>query len=183
MTILISLITLTLLAPERIDVSTTKRFIEYYKYDKLYESVLNSIKKFEGVRLTSYYCPAGYKTIGVGHLIRDYEVIDDTITLEQADSLLKIDFEESVETITKLLNYDRYKEPEKTLALAHFVFNIGGVAFEKSNLLHLIKENKPIRYEFLRWVHYRDLNNKVIVSNNLINMRSYESTLFSYSGY
>ncbi|CEO17014.1 hypothetical protein RMONA_03080 [Rickettsia monacensis] len=24
------------------------------------------VKQFEGLRLTSYYCPAGYKTIGYG---------------------------------------------------------------------------------------------------------------------
>jgi lysozyme len=167
-----------LLAP----VSTENRLEEYmkgYRYDKLYESVLQSIRKFEGLKLTSYCCPAGYKTIGYGHLIRDYEIIQDTITKEQAEELLIKDFENSINTVINLLKYNRYKESEKTLALSHFVYNIGSGGFEKSTLLHLIKENKPIRYEMLKWIHYRDKNNKLIISNNLINARLYEISLYS----
>lgn len=153
--------------------------MEVYNYNKLYNSVLQSIKEFEGLKLEAYYCPAGYKTIGYGHLIRDYEAIDDSITIQQADSLLINDFEESISTIVRILKYGRYDQPEKTLALAHFVFNIGAGGFEKSTLLHLIKQDKPIKYEMLKWVHYRDVNNKLIISNNLKNMRLYEISLYS----
>ncbi len=31
------------------------------------------IKSFEGLRLQPYYCPAGLKTIGWGHVIKEYE--------------------------------------------------------------------------------------------------------------
>lgn len=48
------------------------------------------IKSFEGLRLQPYYCPAGLKTIGWGHVIKDdrpqQEV--ESITEEQAECLL-----------------------------------------------------------------------------------------------
>jgi len=172
------IIPIVLLAP----ISTENRVKEYmkgYKYDKIYESVLQSIRKFEGLKLNAYYCPAGYKTIGYGHLIKDYEIIQDTITKEQAEELLVMDFENSIITVTKLIGYNKYKEPEKTLALSHFVYNIGAGGFEKSTLLHLIKEDKSINCEILKWIHYRNKDNKLIISNNLKNARLYEISLYS----
>ncbi|WP_425362970.1 glycoside hydrolase family protein [Candidatus Tisiphia endosymbiont of Hybos culiciformis] len=45
------------------------------------------IKSFEGLRLQPYYCPAGLKTIGWGHAIKEYEQqqMSDGISREHAD--------------------------------------------------------------------------------------------------
>ena len=45
---------------------------------------LDLIKRFEGYSADRYICPAGYPTIGYGHLIRDGENLL-SITKEQAE--------------------------------------------------------------------------------------------------
>jgi len=157
----------------------TELILKRMAYDKLYCEVLESIKEFEGLRLKAYYCPAGYKTIGYGHLIRKHENFGDSITVEQADSLLEIDFEASIQTIINFLDYNRYDDANKLLALSHFVYNIGAGGFEKSTLLQLVRDDKSITYEIMKWIHYMSPDSTKVRSNQLIKMRSYEEKLFN----
>ncbi|HJD55749.1 MAG TPA: hypothetical protein LFW21_03780 [Rickettsia endosymbiont of Pyrocoelia pectoralis] len=39
------------------------------------EHAKNLIKRFESLRLKPYYCPAGLKTIGYGHVIKPHEML------------------------------------------------------------------------------------------------------------
>ena len=92
------------------------------------------IKKFEGVKLTAYKCPAGVWTIGYGHTagIREGMVI----TAEQAEEYLKQD----------LKKYEKYVSDNVTFpmtqnqfdALVSFTFNCG-----VGNLRTLIKNRTP----------------------------------------
>ena len=52
---------------------------------------LGIIKKFEGFSPTVYICPAGYPTIGYGHVIKpqEREQFAGGITPEQAETLLR----------------------------------------------------------------------------------------------
>lgn len=113
------------------------------------------IKKFEGLRLTSYLCPSGLATIGYGATF--YEngsrvQLGEKITIDRADSLLLMQvklFENEVRrTVKSALNENQLG------ALVSFCFNIGGGAFSKSTLAKKANANPndpTIRTEFMRW--------------------------------
>ena len=113
------------------------------------------IKKFEGLRLTSYLCPSGLATIGYGATF--YEngsrvQLGEKITIDRADSLLLMQiklFENEVKrTVESALNDNQLG------ALVSFCFNIGGGAFSRSTLARKANANPndpTIRAEFMRW--------------------------------
>ena len=113
------------------------------------------IKKFEGLRLTSYLCPSGLASIGYGATF--YEngsrvQLGEKITIDRADSLLLMQiklFENEVKrTVKSALNDNQLG------ALVSFCFNIGGGAFSKSTLAKKANANPndpTIRAEFMRW--------------------------------
>lgn len=110
---------------------------------------LDLIKSFEGLRLTSYLCPADVWTIGYGHT-RGVKP-NQTISEAQAESLLKGDllsFEKSVLSHKLELNQNQFD------ALVSFVYNLGAGNFSRSTLLRKIKANPndpSIEDEFLKW--------------------------------
>ena len=109
------------------------------------------VKQFEGLRLTSYRCPAGVWTIGFGHTVGVVEGM--SITRDAADRLLDLDIRDSEKTIDKqklALSQNQYD------ALVSFVYNVGAGNFVRSTLLRKIAANPSdgsIRMEFLRWVY------------------------------
>jgi len=113
------------------------------------------IKKFEGLRLTSYLCPSGLATIGYGatfYMNGSRVQLGEKITIDRADSLLLMQvklFENEVRrTVKSALNENQLG------ALVSFCFNIGGGAFSKSTLAKKANANPndpSIRAEFMRW--------------------------------
>lgn len=169
--------------PIKFIVTKIKRIPEihlYSKNDTTYTKVLNSIKKFEGLRLTSYRCPANQKTIGYGHYVAETDNVKDTITIQQADSLLTNDFSHYINYVAeKLDGLSIENKNAKILALAHFAYNVGVGTLEKSNILTLVKNNEPIDTTLLKYVHYMDKNNKFVKSDYLKQIRQYEIDLFN----
>lgn len=113
---------------------------------------IDLIKKFEGIRLKSYVCPAGVLTIGYGHTGSDVYP-NQQITEEEAERLLWKDTESSQQTVSSFvtvkINQNEYD------ALVSFVFNIGPTAFVNSTLLKLLNkgaDRKVVAAEFGRWV-------------------------------
>jgi GH24 family phage-related lysozyme (muramidase) len=113
---------------------------------------IDLIKKFEGIRLTAYICPAGVLTIGYGHTGSDVKS-GMRITEEQAEKLLWADTESAQQTVSSFvkvkLNQNEYD------ALVSFTFNVGPTAFVNSTLLRLLNhgaERKVVAGEFGRWV-------------------------------
>jgi len=119
---------------------------------KLSRTGLELIKKFEGLRLTAYICPAGVWTIGYGHTGPDvYSGLK--ISEDRAEQLLWQDiesFEQCINSfVTVKLNQNEYD------ALVSFTYNIGTTAFINSTLLRLLNEGtdrKVVAEEFKRWV-------------------------------
>jgi lysozyme len=113
---------------------------------------IDLIKKFEGLRLTAYVCPAGVLTIGYGHTGSDVKPgmkIDE----KEAERLLWQDTESAQQTVssfvTAKINQNEYD------ALVSFVFNVGPTAFVNSTLLKLLNkgaDRKVVAAEFGRWV-------------------------------
>ena len=63
---------------------------------------LDLIKRFEGFSPTVYICPAGYPTIGYGHLVRDHESFE-KISQEEATN---------ADTAKGILPFERMGLPE-----------------------------------------------------------------------
>jgi lysozyme len=81
---------------------------------------LELIKKYEGLRLTAYKCPAGVWTIGYGHTAGVKS--GDKITKEQAEELLKKDLQIYVNHVNNLhmsFNQNQFD------ALVSFCYNLG----------------------------------------------------------
>ena len=109
------------------------------------------IRKFEGLRLAAYRCPAGVWTIGYGHT--SGVVPGMSITASRAEVLLAQD----VAVAEGIVNAERLALRQCQFdALVSFVFNVGGANFRKSTLLAKVKVNaddNAIMDEFLRWVY------------------------------
>jgi lysozyme len=113
------------------------------------------IRKFEGLKLQAYLCPANVWSIGYGSTF--YEngskvQQGDKITLDRADKLLLEmvkRFEISVRGLVKSKINDN-----QLGALTSFAFNVGVGALNKSTLLRKVNANPndpTIRNEFMRW--------------------------------
>jgi len=116
---------------------------------------ISLIKRFEGLRLTSYLDCVGVLTIGYGHTGSDV-ITNQRITEDEAEDLLLKDlirFEKCVNNNVKVhLNQNEYD------ALVSFTYNVGCGAFESSTLLRLLNQGADrvkVADEFGRWVKGR----------------------------
>lgn len=145
------------------------------------------IKRFEGladgdpstVNLDPYLCPAGYWTIGWGHVVRDASgkmlkgadaarhakaIYPNGITYLQADALLLDDVAKFNADLTRILAdvhvlHERETAVDQTLndnqycALLSFVFNVGMSAFIKSTLFTqlLWRDHDDVPRQLMRW--------------------------------
>ena len=140
---------------------------------KASEKAYSLIRQFEGLRLTSYRCPAGVWTIGYGHT--SGVVLGMNITKEQAEAFLRQDIvsaENVVNAECRNLSQCQFD------ALVSFVFNVGGGNFRKSTLLKKIKANpddNSIMDEFLRWVYANGVVLPGLQKRRLAEMRLYFS--------
>ena len=132
---------------------------------------LELIKKFEGLRLESYRCPAGIPTIGYGHTrgVR----IGQKITKDQAERFLADDFLEAESEVARMV-----KVPltwNQLDALASFVFNLGAAKLLGSTLLKKLNSGdyKGAAAEFDKWVFANGVK-----LNGLIARRKAERELF-----
>lgn len=118
---------------------------------KTSDNGIELIKRFEGLRLKAYLCPAGKPTIGYGHT-KDVK-LGDVITEEEAEQLLREDLiavENEINKHNLNLNQNQFD------ALVSFVYNVGIGNFRSSTLLKKIKANpndESIANEFKRWVY------------------------------
>lgn len=135
------------------------------------------IKRFEGLKLKAYFCPAGLPTVGYGSTW--YEngskvKMGDVITIDRADKLLMFtvaEFGKQVDTlVTSSINANQLG------ALTSFAFNVGIGNFRKSTLLRLVNanpSNPAIRTEFGKWTR---ANGRVL--KGLVTRRAAEADLY-----
>jgi GH24 family phage-related lysozyme (muramidase) len=137
-----------------------------------YDTVINFIKKKEGFRSKPYCCPAGYKTIGYGHLMKENENFIE-VNKVQADSLLKSDFNKRKDIVSKHL--PNLKEKEH-LAISHFIFCLG------TGKLNYIKKNFRNKLKLISFLksHCKYKQDTILVfSNNLLEQRNFEIKLIN----
>jgi len=137
------------------------------------------IKRFEGiadgnpatVNLDPYLCPAGYWTIGWGHVVRDARgrmlkgagnaqrakaIYPQGITYLWAETLLFDDVAAFAAALDPVLAHDGTDlqlNNNQYCALLSFVFNIGIGAFERSTLLQRLQERwfSDVPFQLKRW--------------------------------
>lgn len=126
---------------------------------KISQEGINLIKKWEGSSPVPYRCPAGYMTIGIGHVIRENESFTRALTNKEIEDLFRKDvliFEGAVNNNVRVpIKQNQFD------ALVSFTFNVGITAFRNSTMLRLINANqlKEAGDQFLRWVY---ANGKVL---------------------
>lgn len=118
---------------------------------RINEAGRDLIRKFEGLRLTAYKCPAGVWTIGYGHT-GDVKK-GDVITAHQADAILDVDLDKFERGVVNLLDVD--VNDNEFAALVSFAYNLGIGALGRSTLLKLINAgNKPqAATQFMKWTY------------------------------
>ncbi len=119
------------------------------------ENGLSLIKKFEGFSSTVYCCPAGYPTIGFGHVLRADEHFDGGIDKQQAELLLRCDVQIAERAVLRLINVPL--TDGQFAALVSFAFNLGGGALQRSTLRRKVnwQEHDEVPAEFVKWVYVR----------------------------
>lgn len=116
------------------------------------KNAIELVKKFEGLKLTSYLCPSNKWTIGYGHTFGVVE--GQTITKEQADIFLQEDLYDAMNGALRycpiLADY-----PEKLGAIISFVFNLGTQRLRESTLRKRINEQnwEEAAKEIKKWVY------------------------------
>jgi lysozyme len=113
------------------------------------------IKEFEGCKLTSYKCPAGVWTIGIGSTrYSDGSPVKQGQTLASIEAAMLLlsktlaPFEHAVNAIKVELTQNEFD------ALVSLTYNIGAGNLASSTLVKMLKADEPkaeIAKQFLRW--------------------------------
>lgn len=138
---------------------------------KTSQAGVDLIKRFEGLRLEAYLCPAGVWTLGYGHT-GAHVLPGSKVTEHQAEVILQSDlerFERAVERLAPGASDNEFA------ALVSFAFNLGEAALARSTLLKkFLAGDKPgAAGEFAKWVYAAG---KVLPG--LVKRREAERTLF-----
>lgn len=113
------------------------------------------VKRFEGLRLNAYRCPAGRLTIGWGHtaaLGAPIPRLGMRITAEDAEWLLMRDLKTVATELAPLVTVELTEH--QWSALLSWAFNFGAPRFAESTLRRIINagELAAVPNELLRWV-------------------------------
>lgn len=133
---------------------------------------IDLIKKYEGLRLKAYKCPAGIWTCGWGHIKNVTEGM--VISQQQAEEFLKDDlkyFEVKVMELVKIsLSQNQFD------ALVSFCYNLGEGRLKKSTLLKKLNSGDiaGAAEQFMVW---NKANGKVL--SGLTTRRNEERSLFT----
>ena len=115
---------------------------------------LQLIKRFEGFSPTVYICPAGWPTIGYGHVVKDHERgrFVDGIEPDAGTAVLRTDVEIAERAVLRLI--ETGLDDSQFDALVSFAFNLGAGALQRSTLRRKInrEEHLAVPAELRRWV-------------------------------
>lgn len=146
---------------------------------KASERAISLIKKFEGLRLTSYRCSAGKWTIGWGST-KDVTP-GMTIDLREAELRLIRDLSAIEDELTRMIKIPLSQNQYD--AIVSWAFNFGATKVRTSELIRKLNLGLlGVSDEFLRWVHERNpATMKMRKSPGLVRRRKEEKDLFDES--
>jgi GH24 family phage-related lysozyme (muramidase) len=115
---------------------------------------LDLIKRFEGFSPTVYICPAGYPTIGYGHVVKpdERQQFAGGITPEHSETLLRQDVQTAERAVLRLITVPL--TDGQFDALVSFTFNLGAGALQRSTLRRKVNrgDHAAVPAEFRKWV-------------------------------
>lgn len=138
------------------------------------------IKKWEGFRSKVYICPAGYPTIGYGHVITKDQNLTE-VSREVAEDLLRIDLSTAEKSVRRLIDpriFEGQGSQDRFDALVSFTYNLGGGALQRSTLRRKVNRNEPF-HVFEEFGKYRLAGGRV--SKGLVLRRWDEAALYTGS--
>ena len=117
---------------------------------------IDLIKSFEGFSATVYICPAGWPTVGYGHVVTDADRaagrFAQPLSREEGEALLAADLPAYEMAVCRLIEVPLHDYC--FAALTSFTFNLGPGALQASTLRRLINEGRIAEAppQFDRWV-------------------------------
>jgi lysozyme len=145
---------------------------------KISKTGLDLIKQFEGFSSTVYICPAGYPTIGYGHVVKpqEREQFAGGITTEQAETLLRQDVQTAERGVLRLITVPL--TDGQFDALVSFTFNLGAGALQRSTLRRKVNrgDHANVPAEFRKWVWAGERKLPGLVQRRLAESVFYQST-------
>lgn len=113
---------------------------------------LSLIRAFEGFSPMPYVCPAGFPTVGYGHVVRAGERFEAPLSAEEGEALLRADLPRYESAVCRLIEV-----PLGDLcfdALVSFTFNLGEGALAASTLRRMANAGRLVEAgpQFDRWV-------------------------------
>ncbi|MGF7178190.1 lysozyme [Azospirillum doebereinerae] len=138
-------------------------------------ATVDLVKRFEGLYLTAYRCPAGVPTIGYGHTAGVQ--MGQTITKAMADMLLAADLAAAAADVDRLVKVP--VADDQRGALASFTFNLGAGSLACSTLLVMLNagDYQSAAAQFGRWV-YATVDGVKTQLPGLVARRAAEAALF-----
>jgi len=111
-----------------------------------------SVPKHDPLRAYPYVCPAGFWTIGYGHLCASSHP---PITLVEAEDYLATDMRAALDATLRLCPVLVMQPVARLAAIVDFTFNLGAGRLQTSTLRRRINERRwrDAAYELRRWVH------------------------------
>lgn len=116
------------------------------------EDGLRLIRRFEGFSAIPYLCPAGYLTVGYGHVVKNPAAFRQPITEDEATEILVLDIQKAEKAVLRLITVPL--SDGQFDALVSFTFNLGSGALQRSTLRRKVnrEDHAEVPAEFLRWV-------------------------------
>ncbi len=116
------------------------------------EDGLRLIRRFEGFAALPYRCPAGYLTVGYGHLVKNPQAFQQPITEDEATEILVVDIEAAARAVLRLISVPL--TDGQFDALVSFTYNLGSGALQRSTLRRKVnrEEHEDVPAEFAKWV-------------------------------
>lgn len=109
-------------------------------------------KRFEGFSSRPYICPAGYWTIGYGHLCKP-----DTpsISRMRAEDYLVADLRVAMQSTLRMCPVLAFESEHRLAAIIDFTFNLGAGRLQTSTLRRRInaRDWPGASEQLMRWVH------------------------------
>jgi lysozyme len=137
---------------------------------------LELICRFESFSAKIYICPAGYPTIGYGHVVKSHEKekFAGGITEPEAKIILQADVAIAERAVLRLISVPL--TDGQFGALVSFTFNLGSGSLQHSTLRRKVnrQEHNEVPEELGKWVWARGRK-----LSGLIKRRRAEATLYS----
>ena len=115
------------------------------------------LRRFEGVFLKPYLCPAGVPTVGGGATTyedgRKVKLSDPPITAERADELLEFHAQNYLDAVVKISPV-LMNQPERHVGIGDFAYNLGTTRYKASTLRKRVEAEdwEGAASEMQKWV-------------------------------